>query len=225
MGQQDIQGDRENDGSQRASPTAPHGVGHGDTHRGGRGNSVALKILKEAFEIVDGNAPTRTAAGHSGEVGGMETEFGHTCLHAGREETGSARVGWHGQTTHGGSHFFLGGAGLLLAGGISLLGLLLGRRGRRVMETESLGIRIADFQITECRPDCITLADNSGDFAKDSAAGDGNTHDRFVGLDLQQIRVGLYPVADREGRTDDGGFGDRLAELGHDDGEKVGRFG
>ena len=155
----------------------------------------------------------------------METEFGHAGLHAGREETGSARVGRNGQTTHGGSHFFLCRSSLLLAGGFSLLGLLLRRRGRRVMETESLGILVADFQITKRGTDSVTLADDGGDFAEDSAAGNSDSHDRLVGLDLQQIGVGLHPVTDREGRPDDGGFGDRLAELGHDDGKKVGRFG
>ena len=102
VGEKGVELDGQDDGGERAGPTAAHRVGHGDAHRGSGGDGVALEVLKETFQIVDRDASSGAAAGHTGQIRGMEAEFRHPRLHAGREEAGAAGVGGNRQSAHGG---------------------------------------------------------------------------------------------------------------------------
>ena len=92
-----VEFDGQNDGGQRSCPTAAHGIGHGDAHGGGLGDFLLVEVLHETFEVLDGDASARTAAGHPGEIGGAESEFRHTRLHARRKISGAAGVGGNGE--------------------------------------------------------------------------------------------------------------------------------
>jgi hypothetical protein len=89
------------------------------------------------------------------------------------------------------------------------------------VETKSLGILVADFQVTECGSHRVTLAGHGREFVKNAATGSGDAHHGLIGLHLEQIGVGLDAVSDGESRAHDGRLGDGLAELWHDDREEI----
>ena len=89
------------------------------------------------------------------------------------------------------------------------------------METESLGILVADFQITEGGSHRIALAGHGSQFVENAATGSGDAHHRLVSLHLEEVCVGLHAVSDNESRAHDGRLGDGFPELGHDDREEI----
>jgi len=152
VGEQEVERDGKHDGRKRTGPTAAHGVGHGDAHRGGGGDGVAFQVLEEPFQVVDRDASPRPAARHAGKIGGMESEFGHPGLHPRGEKTGAAGMGRDRKAADGRFNLLSGRGGLLLAGGFSLFGLFLGRRRRRVVQAEPFSILVADLEVSESRP-------------------------------------------------------------------------
>ena len=223
MRQQGVQLNRQDHGGERTRPTAPHRVGDSHAHRGSGGNRVALQVLQEAFQIVDRDAPSGSASGDSGEISGMEPEFGHPRLHARGEEAGPTRMGGNGKAADRGLDGLLLGFGRITrgsAGSLAPLRLLDRWRGC-VVEAESLGILVADFQVTEGGSHRVALACHGREFVENAAAGSGDSHHGLVGLHLEEVGVGLHAVSDGESRAHDGRLGDGLAELRHDDREEI----
>ena len=226
MGQKNVELNGKHDCGKRTGPTATHGISYGNTHGGGRRDRVSLEILEEALQIINGDATACTASRNSSEISGMEPKFGHTRLHSWREEAGSPGMSWHRETAYGRLDGILNvfvRISSRRSGGFFTLRLLDGRR--RVVETKSLSILLADLKISERCPDGIALTDGDGDFLEHSAAGCSHPHDGLVRLNLQQVGISLHAITDGKGRSHDGCLGNGLAELGHDDRKNADGFG
>ena len=136
--------DRQNDGGQRAGPTADHRIGNGFPHRRGRRDAVVFDAAHEALEVFDGDAAAGAAAWNAREVGGAEAEFRHAGFHPRGHVGHAARVGGDGEAAgDGGFDFLRGGVGF----GALLLGLAAGLFV--IGEPEALGFGGIDFDLPE----------------------------------------------------------------------------
>jgi len=92
------------------------------------------------------------------------------------------------------------------------------RRGFLGLEiTHALGVLVGNFQISERRPDRVALAFFRAQLGQLSVAWRDDAHDRFVRFDFHHIAVADHIVAGLGHESDDGGFGDRFAELRHEE--------
>ena len=62
---------------------------------------VLLELGDEFFEILDGHAARRAAAGDAREIGGVQAEFVHARLHPRRDVARAGRMRRHRQAAHG----------------------------------------------------------------------------------------------------------------------------
>ena len=81
------------------------------------------------------------------------------------------------------------------------------------------GVFFARFDEGEGRTHCVAGPDFGGDFLDFSAAGGGDLHHGFVGLDLEDILICVHNVSGRDQYFAHGCLGDGFAELGHENGE------
>ena len=214
MREQRIQLHRQTDRRDRARPTAAHRVGHGHAHRRGLAHPLLFQMRDEFLEVLHGDAARRAAAGDAREVGGVQTEFVHARLEPGRKIARALGVGRHGQTAHGGLHpaaadidFRLGNA----------FGLGAFRRHMNV-QAQPRGLFLGGLDLPEHRADGVAFIELHGEFLHAPAAGRRHGHRGLVGLDFDEVLVGQDGVAGLDEKIDDGGLGDRFAELRHDDG-------
>jgi hypothetical protein len=78
---------------------------------------------------------------------------------------------------------------------------------------------LGDLQQAQQASDRVGDALLGLDFRDDPIAERGHAHDRLVGLHLDDFLIGSDRVTHRDAEADDGGLGDGLAELGHEDGD------
>ena len=227
MGEHFVEFDRQDDGGQRSRPTAAHGIGHGHAHGGGLGDLLLVEVLHEALEILDGDTTTRPAAGHAGEVGGAEAEFGHARFHARGKESGAAGVGGDGKALDRRLRFVrlldlgLGHAFLFRfirgTGRHGARGLPVGSVFFRFEIAHALGISIGNFEVAERRADRIALPFHGAEFDQFATARCDYAHDCFVRLDLHDVVVAGNVVAGLGNEADNGRLGDGFAELRHEE--------
>ena len=85
------------------------------------------------------------------------------------------------------------------------------------VEPEPEGILLAHFQVGERGADRVALLQFHQVLGDAAVARCGHAHGRLVGFHVHHVLVGLHVVTHRERQAHDGGLGDRLAKLGHDD--------
>ena len=176
---------------------------------------VPLEIGDELLEVLDRDAAGGAAAGDARQIGRVQTEFMHARLHARRHVAGAGGIRRDRQTAHGRLHAFPDAVGRNpIRIGIAV-SVAVARRG---IQSETRGIFLAGFEITEHRADGIALAQFDQEFLDLAAARRSHIHRGLVGFHFDDVLVGFHGVAGLDEEIDDGGLGDGLAELRHDDG-------
>ena len=214
-----IQADWQDDSGQRPRSAAAHRISNRDAHGRSGTNAVALESFEKLLQVLYGHASTRSASGDSGHIGSVKAEFGHTGLHSGRQIRGACRRRRHRQS-------FDGRFDLTWADGH---GLALGSFSVRCfrggfLESQSGGFLGIDFDISKDRSDRIALPLLHENLGKMAAAGGGYLHDGLVGLDFNHIAVACDRITLTKEHLDDCCFGDRFAELWHENGDESHRF-
>ena len=115
---------------------------------------MLFEVCDEFFEILDGHAPRRAAAGDASEVGGMQTEFVHARFHARRHVARAGGIRGHRQSANGWFDMPAGFDGPLDYFGVVTVGR---SSGWIVTHAEAIGVFLGDFQISEHRADGITF--------------------------------------------------------------------
>ena len=218
MGQHRVQGDRQRDRRQGPCPASAHGVGDGDPHRRGRTQLVPFKIGKKVFEILDRHSSGGAAAGDARQVRRVESQFGHARFHPRRHVTGSRGMGRDRQPAHRRLDFLPPALRRRSAPVVRRAPGLLPGLGRTTRSQARRIVR-AGFQIAQHRADGITLIQFDQPFLHPPAARGGHVHDGFVGLDLDDVLIGIDFLTDSDEQMDHGRFGNRFAQLRHDDGD------
>ena len=187
---------------------------------------MAVEVFHEPLEILDRDASARAAAGHAGQVRGAEPEFDHARLHARGQIGGPAGVGGNGQALDRRFDFVrVRDFGLGCAFFLRLLGSP-GRHGthrlrRRFLGfeiTHAVGVLLGNIEVSKDGADRVTFTLDRAEFDHRAVARGDDSHDGLVRLDFHHIRVSDHGVAGLGDEADDGGLGDGLAELGHEQG-------
>ena len=236
MRQDLVHNDRNGDRGERTAPTSSHRIGHRNPHRGSRSHLVLLKLDDEFFEILNSNATACATARHSGEVSLIQSQLLHSMSQSRAEVDGRtnrnrkaafdgwfhcrgflvvvddvARIDREMQILLAFSfrRFSAGITGvrsfLISSGGLDETGFggfLFGRLD--VGESGSHGV--AGFRFGH-------------DFGDGAAARRRYLHHRLIRFDTENVLIGLDLVARSDGNFLHGRFGDRLAELGHQNGK------
>ncbi len=92
------------------------------------------------------------------------------------------------------------------------------------MLCESRGVGLARFYVAKHCANGISLFQLHSDFVDLAFAWRGHTHDRFVCLDVDDFLIIDHFVAGFHLDIDNGGFGDRFAQLRHYDRDLRHRF-
>ena len=178
---------------------------------------MPLEIGQEIFEILDRHPSRGSAAGDTCQVRRVQPQLIHSRLHARRHITRPGSMGRHRQAAHGWFDLLFLFVGQILVPVVRRLTRLAFSRARNV-QAHARCVSRARFQIPEDRADGITLVQSHQPFFDAPAAGRGHVHGGFVGFHLDDVLIGVHLVADLDEEIDDRGFGDRLAQLRHDDG-------
>jgi hypothetical protein len=181
---------------------------------------VLLELGNEALEILDGHPAGGATARHARQVGGMQPQLNHAGLQSRRHIARACRIRGNRQSSNGGLHFARGGGGRFRGGGT--VGGDVSRHGgrRRCVQPQAGRILGRGGEVPQDRADGITLSDLGQQLFDPARAGGGHIHGGFVRLDFDEVLVGFDFIAGLNEETDDGGFGDGLAQLRHDDGDR-----
>ena len=114
------------------------------------------------------------------------------------------------------------GLGLRGVGGVA--GGALGLNGFQRLHAGAGDFLLGHVEQAEQRADRVGDAFLDANFRNHAVTQGGHAHDRLVGFHLDDFLIGADDIADRHAEADDGGLGDGLAELRHEDGDG-GHFG
>ena len=126
-------------------------------------------------------------------------------------------MGRHGQSSHCRFNPLLLFPGRF-AGFFAIAAVSWRGNGSHVVEAVASRLFLADFQIAQHGPDRVAFIQVHQKFLDAARARCGHVHGRFVGLDFENVLIGLDPITGLDQEANDGGLGNRFPELRHDNG-------
>jgi len=214
--QERIKTNRQGNRGERPGPASAHRIRHGHAHARSLGELVLFEVAYKFFEIRDRDSSGCATARKPREIRRVQAEFRHASLHPRRHVACARRVGRHRQSANGRLDHFSRRLNVFLFPGRRLSVVV--KLFRDGLQAHARRFLRAGFEKADHAAYGVALVQARGKFINRAAARRSHIHRRLAGLHFYDVLVGLDRIARFDEKIQNGGLGNRLAKLRHDEG-------